>query len=94
MLYVHYKLFVQERAGLRTGDDAEKAIRAVFEVLDESIPRTLAEELAETLPIEIREHLGKSVWARKFSASEFVERVAEKEEADYIPPARRRSCVG
>ncbi len=82
MLYIQYLLFVQERAGLRTEDQAAQAIRTVFEVLDEAIPREQAQELAETLPAEIRDHLGKSIWARKFSGGEFVERVAEKEGVD------------
>ena len=49
MLYGHYKLFVQERAGLGTEEESEKAIRAVFEVLDMLLPVEVAARLATRL---------------------------------------------
>jgi uncharacterized protein (DUF2267 family) len=82
MLYYHYVQFVKERAGFSEDHDAEKAIRAVFEVLGQRISLEQAEALAETLPVEIREYIKQNPWARPFGLKEFVAQVGNKEGVD------------
>jgi uncharacterized protein (DUF2267 family) len=85
MMFFQYKLFVLERAGLRTEEEAERVIRAVFEVLDEMTPALQAKALAETLPAEMRQYMGKNIWRARYGFGEFVDRLTDKEAGD---PAR------
>jgi uncharacterized protein (DUF2267 family) len=82
MVYYYYKLFVKERAGLTEDSDAESAIRAVFEVLGQRLSLEQAEELAGTLPLEIRGHLMQNPFPRPFGAEEFLAGVGKKEGVD------------
>jgi uncharacterized protein (DUF2267 family) len=82
MLYEQFKVFVRERAGLQTSLSADETIRAVFEVLDMMITLEQAQALAETVPLEIRDHLGKNRWRHRFDLVQFRERIAEKEGSD------------
>lgn len=82
MLYIQYIRFVEERAGLRTESEAEKAISSVFEVLDKLLPIERAYELAQTLPLEIREYIGKKVWRVRFDLHSFVAGIADREGVD------------
>jgi len=69
--------------------NAERAARATLETLGERITGGQARQLGEDLPVELRiwllEHGGE---AQRFDVSEFVRRVAEREEVD--PQAARQ----
>lgn len=82
MIYYHYVLFAKERAGLTEDSDAEKAIRAVFEVLGLRISLEQAAELAGTLPLEIRGYLMQNPWPRPFGIEAFLAEVGEREGVD------------
>ena len=82
MLYVQYKIFVRERAGLDTDRAAEDAIRAVFEALDMMLTAEESAALAETLPLEIREHLAANRWRHRFDLAQFREWIAGIEGVD------------
>ncbi|MBD0292492.1 MAG: DUF2267 domain-containing protein [Jiangellaceae bacterium] len=79
---------VQARARLGSRGDAERATRATLETLGERIPEGLAENLAAQLPVEIGEHLRRTVvlggtgTGERFDAREFVRRVAERSGTD------------
>ncbi|WP_100446184.1 DUF2267 domain-containing protein [Glycomyces xiaoerkulensis] len=79
---------VQDRAHLPSRGAAEGATRATLETLGERIPDQLASKLASQLPIEIGEHLRRSMkpdhagTGQHFGFGEFVHRVADREHAD------------
>jgi uncharacterized protein (DUF2267 family) len=82
MLYEQYKLFVRERADVQTDQAAEQAIRCVFEVLDMMLTVEQAQALAETVPLEIRDHLGNNRWQHRFDLVQFRDNIAAKEGHD------------
>ncbi|MPY86095.1 MAG: DUF2267 domain-containing protein [Actinophytocola sp.] len=81
---------VQDRAQLASRGEAEGATRATLETLGERIPEHLAANLASQLPMEIGEHLRRTVTmggaasGERFGLDEFAERAAERGHTD--PP--------
>jgi uncharacterized protein (DUF2267 family) len=80
---------VQQRAALRSRGDAERATRATLETLAERVPAGLATNLAAQLPVEIGEHLRRTVplgfensTGERFDGREFIARVAARSTAD------------
>ncbi|TDD65461.1 DUF2267 domain-containing protein [Jiangella aurantiaca] len=91
---------IQERAQLASRGDAERATRATLETLGERIPGGLAANLAAQLPIEIGEHLRRTLPygatdapAERFDADEFVARVASRSTTDEPVAAYRARVV-
>jgi uncharacterized protein (DUF2267 family) len=80
---------VQQRAKLASRGDAERATRAALETLGERIPSDLATNLAAQLPVELGEHLRRTVpfgledtTGERFDGREFVARVAARSTSD------------
>lgn len=79
---------VQQRAQLPSRGDAERATRATLETLGERVPTGVATKLAAQLPVEIGEHLRRTVpfgmeaTGERFDAREFVARVAARSTTD------------
>ena len=79
---------VQHRARLASRGEAERATRATLETLGERIPEHLADNLAAQLPIEINEHLHRTVTlggegtGERFDLPEFVNRVSARSGTD------------
>ncbi|WP_216214657.1 DUF2267 domain-containing protein [Amycolatopsis aidingensis] len=75
---------VQARARLASRGEAEGITRATLETLGERIPERVADHVAAQLPIEIGEHLRRTVTmggagsGERFGIDEFAERVAER----------------
>lgn len=75
---------VQQRAQLRSRDDAERLTRATLETLGERVPGGTVTNLAGQLPQEIGEHLLRTVTmgdagtGELFGGQEFVQRVADR----------------
>lgn len=63
--------------------ETRRTIHAVLETLGERIQADEAKDLAGPLPMEIDRHLLEADRAERFGWNEFVERVAERENADY-----------
>ena len=74
----------QHRLGMPGTGETVRAIRATLVTLGERIPEGNAEDLAASLPIEIKWYLTGAVHehGQRFDWSEFVERVSEIEGAD------------
>ncbi len=81
MLYVHFLHFVKERSGLPE-EKARTGIQTVIDVLGERIGSDHIEELSEVLPAELRSDIEPSRWPRPFEATEFVNRVARRQQLD------------
>ena len=75
---------VQHRLELPGTGEAVRAIRATLMTLGERIPAGAAEDLAASLPMEIRWYLTGAVaeHGQRFDWQEFVSRVSEIENAD------------
>jgi uncharacterized protein (DUF2267 family) len=75
---------VQHRLELSGTGETVRAIRATLMTLGERIPEGNAEDLAASLPIEIKWYLTGAVHehGQRFDWQEFVERVSEIERAD------------
>lgn len=75
---------VQHRLELPGTGETVRAIRATLTTIGERIPEGNAEDLAASLPIEIKWYLTGPVreHGQRFDWSEFVDRVAEIENAD------------
>ncbi|MFB6159754.1 MAG: DUF2267 domain-containing protein [Haloferacaceae archaeon] len=78
---------IQHRLELPGTGEAVRAIRATLFTLGQRIPEGNAEDLAASLPMEIKWYLTGAVddHGQRFDWSEFVERVAAIEQVD--PPA-------
>lgn len=82
---------VQARARLASRGDAERVTRATLETLGERVPEGLAHDVAAQLPVEIGEHLRRTIVlagvgsGERFDRDEFIRRVAVRETSD--PPA-------
>jgi uncharacterized protein (DUF2267 family) len=73
---------VAQAAGIKR-DDAERAVRAALRTLGERITRGLAEDIATSLPHDLRELLVSAPEpAERFDLEEFVQRVADREGVD------------
>ena len=74
----------QHRLGMPGTGETLRAIRATLMTLGQRIPEGNAEDLAASLPIEIKWYLTGAVHehGQRFDWSEFVERVSEIEGAD------------
>jgi uncharacterized protein (DUF2267 family) len=70
---------VMGHAGLGSPAEAERAIRAVFEVLAERVSRSEAEALADELPATLAEPLRHGHYERDFDLDELYARVAFRE---------------
>jgi uncharacterized protein (DUF2267 family) len=86
-------MFVQERADLSGDDAAATAIRAVFGVLSMMMTPGQAEALAETLPLEIREHVTPTRWRHYFDREQFLERIAGMEGVDPATAEQHAAAV-
>ena len=75
---------VQHRLELPGTGETVRAIRATLMTLGHRIPEGNAEDLAASLPIEIKWYLTGAVHehGQRFDWQEFVERVSEIEQAD------------
>lgn len=75
---------IQHRLELPGTGEAVRAIRATLMTLGERIPAGAAEDLAASLPMEIRWYLTGAVaeHGQRFDWQEFVSRVSEIENAD------------
>ncbi|MFO8114832.1 MAG: DUF2267 domain-containing protein [Halorubrum sp.] len=75
---------VQHRLELPGTGETVRAIRATLMTLGQRIPEGNAEDLAASLPIEIKWYLTGAVHehGQRFDWREFVERVSEIEQAD------------
>lgn len=75
---------VQHRLELSGTGETVRAIRATLMTLGQRIPEGNAEDLAASLPIEIKWYLTGAVHehGQRFDWQEFVERVSEVERAD------------
>jgi len=75
---------VQHRLQLANTGETLRAIRATLMTLGERIPEGNAEDLAASLPIEIKWYMTGAVHehGQRFDWKEFVERVSEIENAD------------
>jgi uncharacterized protein (DUF2267 family) len=75
---------IQHRLELPGTGEAVRAIRATLMTLGERIPAGAAEDLAASLPMEIRWYLTGAVaeHGQRFDWQEFVSRVSETENAD------------
>lgn len=75
---------VQHRAQLASRGEAEQATRATLETLGERIPEHLADNLASQLPIEIGDHLRRTITlggagtGERFDLREFTRRVSAR----------------
>ncbi|WP_158894112.1 DUF2267 domain-containing protein [Amycolatopsis anabasis] len=75
---------VQARARLASRGDAERATRATLETLGERVPEQVVAHLAAQLPLEIGEHLRRTVTmggagsGERFGLDEFTHRVAQR----------------
>jgi uncharacterized protein (DUF2267 family) len=82
MKYDEFVAEVQERANLRSRDEAQRAIRATFETLGERLTADEASDLAAQLPQEIAIYLLPPYTegtAQDFSLDEFFDRVSQRE---------------
>lgn len=79
---------VQARARVPSRGDAERATRSTPETLGERLPEGLVDNLAAQLPVEIGEHLRRTITlggqgtGERFDRAEFVRRVSERSGAD------------
>jgi uncharacterized protein (DUF2267 family) len=79
---------VQARARLSSRGDAERMTRATLETLGERIPEGLAENIAAQLPVEIGEHLRRTITlggtgrGERFNRDEFIARVSSRSTTD------------
>lgn len=78
---------VQQRAGIASRGEAERATRATLETLAERMADGAAKNLAAQLPHEIGEHLrrhapGQAGTGEPFGMQEFFARVTEREGVD------------
>ena len=84
MKYDEFIKHVQSFGQLDSPSEADKGIRATLSTLAERIDGTLANKLADRLPVEISSYLrarqGQS--ANSFSLQEFYQRVIDKEKID------------
>lgn len=75
---------VQHRARLASRGEAERATRATLETLGERIPEHLADNLASQLPMEIGDHLRRTITlggagtGERFDLHEFTRRVSAR----------------
>ena len=92
---------IQQRAQLPTRADAERVTRATLETLSERVPAGVATNLAANLPVEIGEHLRRTVplgvhdaTGERFDSREFVARVAARSTVDepFAADAARVVC--
>jgi uncharacterized protein (DUF2267 family) len=90
---------VQQRARLSSRGDAEGVTRATLETLGERIPEGLADNLAAQLPVQIGEHLRRTVQygglgtGERFDRDEFITRVCERSHTHDRPAAAYRARV-
>lgn len=73
---------VQHRLELATQGEAVRSTRAFLTTLGERLQEGEASDLAGSLPMEIDRYLEEADSGQIFDYSEFVDRVAEREEAD------------
>lgn len=80
---------VQHRAQLPSRGDAARATRATLETLSERVPAGVAAKLAAQLPVEIGEHLRRTLplnlgnaTGERFDVREFVSRIAARSTTD------------
>lgn len=84
MEHDHFIGQVQARAQLSSRGEAEGLTRATFETLGERVPEQVAANLADQLPLELGEHLRRTVTmggagtGERFGLDEFVRRVSER----------------
>jgi uncharacterized protein (DUF2267 family) len=76
-----YEAFVRavERDAQASRDEAERAVRATLQTLAERLTGGEAEDVAESLPPELRPYLSDGSKAEPFHIDEFIRRVAERE---------------
>lgn len=84
MKYDEFISQVQQRAGLSSHEEAERASRATLETLAERLAGGEAKDLASQLPPEIGQYLlgGLSGSGEKISLDEFFWRVSQREGVD------------
>ncbi|MEF8907948.1 MAG: DUF2267 domain-containing protein, partial [Haloarculaceae archaeon] len=86
---------VQHRLELPGTGQTVRAIRATLMALGQRIPEGNAEDLAASLPMEVRWYLAGAVQehGQRFDWSEFVSRVAETEGTDHSDAAYHAQVV-
>ncbi|QLD89585.1 DUF2267 domain-containing protein [Natronomonas salina] len=86
---------VQHRLELPGTGETVRVIRATLMTLGERIPEGNAEDLAASLPMEIKWYLTGAVdeHGQRFNWQEFVARVAERENADPVDAAYHARIV-
>ena len=84
---------VRKRADLQSNDEAERAIRATFETLQERLARNEPNNLADQLPPEIADTLRGEGGRDNLSLEEFYQHVGEKEGVDQDVASRHAQAV-
>lgn len=74
---------LQHRIDADSHGETHHTAHAVLETLGERIQADEAKDLAGPLPMEIDRYLVEADGGQRFGWNEFVERVAERENADY-----------
>ncbi len=70
---------VQKRAGVKTKEEALRAVEATLKTLAERMSSSEAAQLAAQLPPEIQSYLTDEKTRKRFGLGEFYERVSRRE---------------
>ncbi len=86
---------IQHRLEMPDTGRAVRAIRATLTTLGERIPEENAEDFAASLPMEIKWYMtgGVDEHGQRFGWQEFLDRVAERSEADHVDAAYNARVV-
>ena len=83
---------VQQHGEMQSRDQAMQAVRATLETLSDRLTGQGAEHLAAQLPKAVK-HFAHSGGAERFSAQEFIERIADKEGCETHEAERHAKAV-
>ncbi|MEA2296418.1 MAG: hypothetical protein QOE86_4057 [Solirubrobacteraceae bacterium] len=90
--YTGFLSVVEREAGVSRAE-AERAVRAALQTLGERLSAGQARDIAEQLPLELREVLANDSKAQPFDAATFLRRVAEREGTDVATAERHSRAV-
>lgn len=74
---------MQEHGGIKTREEAERVVDAVFETLSERLSRTETRNLAAQLPDELKEKLFRRLYTDRFVLRDFYNRVSARAGVGY-----------